>query len=439
MRYGNRDGALPAGIVDDRDLTTMKSPFKTVLQVLLPVLVLVGAYAVRQAVKNSAPEAQRREAPAAALAVEATTLSATDYPVVLRSQGTVRPTTENTLVSEVTGAVIELSDDFVVGGAFDAGEVLVQVDQRDYEIALTGALANVAQAGAALEEERALGTQAAADWQILGRRGSPSELTLRKPQMAAAEAALDAAEAEVERARLDLERTRIVAPYPGRVLSATVGTGQFVNRGATVGLIHAIDSLDVGLPLTSRQLEYLDLPGDGDSLPDSLAPTVELETLVGRTTRTWTGRLVRAEGIDAATQQLNVVARVEQLFNSPENPLRVGQYVDARISGRLLKDVFVVPRASVRDNREVLLLDAESRIVRRPVVVAWADEDNIAIREGLADGDVLVTTPLATVADGTPVRGTVDGVEPPSPQRGGGRRGDADAGERADDRPRSES
>lgn len=396
----------------------MKSVAKTVAQVALPILVLAGAYAGTQAVKNSAPQAQRRDAPPSMLAVEAVTLAPTDYPVVLLSQGTVKPTTETTLVSEVTGAVTELSERFEVGSEFDAGEVLVQLDRRDYQIALTGALANVAQAEATLEQERAQGTQAAADWQQLGRRGTPSSLTLREPQMAAAEAALDAARAEVERARLDLQRTRIVAPYAGRVLTTAVSNGQFVNRGATIGSIYAMDSVDVSLPLTSRQREYIDLPAIEQTGPDSLAPAVELETRLGTTTRSWSGRIVRTEGIDAATQQLNMLARVEQPFASAASPLRVGQYVDARISGRVLENVFVVPRAAVRDGNEVLLLDGESRVLRRSVVTVWADEDIIAIGEGLAEGDVLVTTPVATIADGTPVRAIVDGVEP-APQRRG--------------------
>jgi RND family efflux transporter MFP subunit len=415
-----------------------KSLLKTVVKIALPVLVLAGAFAGSRAIKNSAPEAQRRDAAPSMLSVEAMTLTPTDYPVVLLSQGTIKPTTETTLVSEVTGAVTQLSERFVVGSGFEAGEVLVQLDRRDYEIALTGARANVAQARAALEQERAQGSQAAADWQQLGRRGTPSDLTLRKPQMAAAEAALSAARAEVERAQLDLQRTRIVAPYAGRVLATAVSDGQFVNRGTSVGSIYATDSVDVSLPLTSRQLEFLDLPADARG---ALAPVVELETRVGNTTRTWSGRLVRTEGIDAATQQLNILARVEQPFASPENPLRVGQFVNAKVAGRVLEDVFVVPRAAVRDGREVLVLDGESRVVRRPVVTAWADDDIIAIGEGLMHGDVLVTTPVATIADGTPVRAIIDGIEPAPRPRGNSdteRRKPADDSG-TNDRPRSES
>ena len=402
----------------------MMSLLKTALKVALPLLVLTAAWFGTQRVKNSSPEAQRRGAPPATLSVEATRLAPTDFPIVLRSQGTVRPTTQNTLVVEVTGAITELSDDFVVGGSFEAGDALVQIDERDYQIALTRAQASLSQADAALEEERAMGSQAAADWKQLQRRGEPTSLMLREPQQAAAQANRDAAAAEVQRARLDLARTRIVAPYAGRVLSTAVSNGQFVNRGGTIGVIHAIDAVDVSLPLTSRQLEFLDLPPDGKTTPDTLAPTVELETRVGSTTRTWTGRLVRSEGVDAATQQLNVIARVERPFEDAANPLRVGQYVNARVQGSVLKDVFVVPRAAVRDGQEVLVIDGENQLRRRAVIVAWTDEEHIAISEGLSDGDVLVTTPLATVADGTPVRATVDGIAPPPPQRGeGGKEG----------------
>lgn len=398
----------------------MKTFGKTVLKVLLPILVLVGAWATVSKVRNSAPEAQRRQQPPSVLTVEATRLEAVDFPVVLRSQGTVRPTTENVLVTEVTGAVTSISDRFVVGGGFSAGEVLVQIDERDYDIALTQALASLAQAEAVLEEERALASQAAADWRQLGRRGTPSPLTLREPQVAAAVANRDAAEASVQRARLDLQRTRIAAPYDGRVLSKDVGNGQFVNRGASVGTIHAIEAVDVSLPLTSRQLEFLALP-TGRS-PASLAPSVELETRVGNTLRTWTGRIVRAEGVDASTQQLNVLARVENPFAVPDSPLRIGQYVEARIEGRVLHDVFVVPRAAVRDNQEVLLVDGENQIVRRAISVVWTDDNVIAINAGLDNGDVLVTTPVSTVADGTPVRAIIDGVEPaPARRPNGGR------------------
>jgi len=385
------------------------------------VLVLVGAVFAARAILSSAPEAQR-SAPAVLLpTAQATVLQPVSYPIVLHSRGTVRPSRRTTLAPEVVGRVTGLSERFVTGGAFEAGEVLVRLDERDYRIALTRAQANQAQAEAALAEQRAQAATARADWRALGRRGEPSALTLREPQTAAALASRDAAEAEVQRARLDLERTRIRAPYDGRVLSRDVDEGQFVTRGAPIGVIYAIESVEVGLPLGARQVPFLELPSvtspSGAAESDASRSAVVVESGSGPDRQAWSGRILRVEGVDAGTQQLNLVARIERPFDDPERPLRIGQYVRARIDGRTLEQVFVLPRASLRDEREVLLLDDEGRVSRRAVTPLWSDDEVVVVRNGLTAGEILVLTPLATIADGAPVRATIDGREPDEASR----------------------
>ena len=379
------------------------------IKYVLPLAVLVIAVGLAQIIKATKPEPQVRENAPSMLSVDATRLVPTRYPVVIRSQGTVQPTLANTLVPAVAGTVVQLNEAFVEGGRFQAGDVLLRIDPRDYEIALTQAHANFAQVDARLQEEQALAEQALAEWQSLGRRGTPSALTLRQPQLAAANANKDAASAEVQRARLDLERTQVIAPYEGIVSERSVDLGQFVARGAPVGRIHAINSVDVRLPLSNSQLTYLDLP-DSSRLPGT--PNVELSATIGSIEHIWTGELVRAEGIDAMTQQLNVIARIDNPFKQGARPLRVGQFVEAKIEGQVLENVFVVPRQALREEREVLVIDENQSIQRRTVNVAWSDTDVAAINDGLNEGDLLVLTPMSTVADGTPVRATIDGVAP---------------------------
>jgi len=89
--------------------------------------------------------------------------------------------------------------------------------------------------------------------------------------------------------------------------------------------------------------------------------------------------------------------------NTADNPLRVGQYVNALIAGQVLRNVFVIPRAALREEREVLIMNADNKIERRAVTVAWSDEQNAAISEGLSSDDLLIVTPFSTVSDGTPV------------------------------------
>ena len=393
---------------------------KLLLKVLIPVLVLVGSVFAAKTILENRPEARKRPQFASVPAVEATTLKPSNYPVVIRSQGTVQPTESSTLVAEVTGTLTELSDAFVIGGRFSKGDVLAQIDERDYTIALTQAQANLAQSQAALQEEAARGQLAKSEWESLRRGQEASAFTLRLPQLAAARANRDAAQAQVDRAELDLERTRFVAPFDGHVLDAAVDKGQFVARGARLGQIYASSSVDVRLPLSNRQMTFLSIPNSAD-VPQSQMPNIELSAVIGGVEQSWTGKVVRAEGVDAATQQLNIIGRIEQPFARGKSPLRIGQYVEAQIAGTVLKDVFVLPRASLREDREVLIVNKDSQIERREVVVAWTDEQTAAVSDGLVAGDVLVTTPLSTVTNGTPVRATIDGKAPARPEGRGER------------------
>ena len=379
---------------------------RNTLKFVLPVAVLAVSVLGARIIGANKPEPQTRERSPAVAVVDAIRLHSTQFPVIIRSQGTVQPTLANTLVPAVDGTVSVIEDKFVVGGVFSRGDRLFQIDPRDYEIALTQAQANFAESDAQLQEQQALADEAQNEWAALGRGGDPSSLMLRGPQLAAAKASRSAAQAQVQRAELDLQRTQLLAPYDGIVSERNVDPGQFVGRGTVVGRIHATQSVDVRLPLSNRQLTYLRLP------EEQQLPEVQLQAVIGGREHLWRGVLIRDEGIDAETQQFNVVARIDNPYTQGDRPLRVGQFVQARIAGEVLQEVFVIPRSALREEREVLIVDVNNEIQRRSVTVAWSDDTHAAINEGLAEGEVLVTTPMSTVANGTPVRATVDGVAP---------------------------
>ena len=256
------------------------------------------------------------------------------------------------------------------------------------------------------------------DWKQLGKP-APA-LGLRKPQIAAARADLLSAEAQLERARIDLERTRIRAPYDGRVLEQNADVGQFVTVGADLGRIYATDYVEIRLPLSSRELEFVDLPEHFRDDPADAAipagPSVVLTARFGRTEYQWQGRVVRSEGaVDTSSRQLYVVAQVDAPYARGAGgrpPLRIGQFVEAEIAGRRLDDVMVLPAAALREGGEVLVVDEASRLQRRPVDVVWADRDQVVDGAGLAPGDLVATTPMSVAANGTMVAVTVDGQAP---------------------------
>ena len=58
----------------------------------------------------------------------------------------------------------------------------------------------------------------------------------------------------------DLERTHIRAPFDGRVRDRLVGVGQQIGPGTTLGRIYATDVAEVRLPISTRELPFVDLP-----------------------------------------------------------------------------------------------------------------------------------------------------------------------------------
>ncbi len=384
------------------------------LKILLPIAVVVVAILAGRAIISSKPEAQRMAPPVVPLSVDATRLVKTDYQVMVTADGTVRPRTTSTLIPQVPGRVIQVSPSFREGGFFERGDVLLRIEPRDFELALASAEAQVAQASAAMEQELALAEVVKGDWESLGKKAP--DLGLRKPQIAAARAALLSAQAQLERARTDLDRTKIRAPYAGRVLEQNVDIGQFVSVGTMLAKIYAIDYVEIRLPLSNRQLEYVQLPerfrNDGD-VTNQEGPAVTIEAVVGRTTYSWEGRIVRAEGsIDTQSRQLYVVAQVDDPYSrGPEGrpPLRIGQFVQARIHGKVLEDVIVIPRPALREGGEVLLVDEEGILRRRLVSVLWSDADQVVVDDSLAEGEILAVTSLSVSASGSPVVATVDG------------------------------
>ncbi len=338
--------------------------------------------------------------------VEAVTLR--DVPFSVTSQGTVRPRTESQLVTEIAGRVTSIAPSFAEGGFFESGDVLVTVDPFDYQQAVVSARSQLAQARLRLAQEEAEAEVAIREWDALGR-GDPRALTLREPHLEDARASVAGAEASLERAERDLERAEIVAPYAGRIRQKNVDIGQFVRVGDAVATIYAVDSAEVRLPLPDEQLAYLDLPLSYRGGSDQPQPRVTLRATFAGEAHEWQGRIVRTESeIDPVSRMVHAVAEVLDPYapgpNRRRPPLAVGMYVEAEIAGRTVRNVAVVPRAAMRGRDRVLVVDAGDRLSFREIDILRATTDAIYVRSGLAEGELVVVSPLDTPTEGMRVQ-----------------------------------
>ncbi len=394
----------------------MNRPATRWIKFILPLLIVTVGFLGSRYIMTHKPEPSRG-APKSQKAqrVDAIRLQPQSFQVELDSYGVVKPRTESQLVAQVSGAVVKISDRFRAGAFFEAGDVLLQIDDRDYRAAVEVAQAALTQGRAKLKEEQARSNQALRDWKRLGQ-GDAGELVLREPQLAAANAAIASAKAQLSTAQLNLERTRIKAPYAGRVLEKSVDLGQVVSSGKSLASIYAVDYVEVRLPLSNRQLEFIDLPEQyrGGEYTSRSLPLVTLSAQVGRSRYQWQGKVVRVEGaIDSRSRQLFVVAQVEDPYSlGPQGnpPLKVGQFVEAKIAGRKLEHVFVLPRSAVSQDQRILLI-TDDVLQARSIEPLWSDRTSVVVAAGteLAAGDLLNLTPLGASANGARVKPLIKG------------------------------
>ena len=399
------------------------SPMLTrMLKALLPLVVLGVALAAAFVMWANRPPVETLTPVVTPPAVRVQTVAFESVDLTVSSQGTVQPRTASQLVPEIAGTVLDVSPAFAVGGFFEEGDVLLQIDPYDYQQALIAARSQLAQAQLRLAQAEAEAEVARREWEEIGQ-GDANPLTLRLPQVEDARAAVASAEAAIDRATRDLERAEVRAPYAGRVQTKEVDVGQFVNRGTAVGRIYAVDSAEVRLPLPDEELAYVDVPMSYRGAQQQAGPAVTLSADFAGRRFSWRGRIVRTEGeIDPVSRMVHVVAEVADPYapgpDPTRPPLAVGMFVEAEITGRRVDDVVVLPWAALNGRDQVLIVDDDGRLRFRQVDILRSTSEHVLVQGGLAPGERVSISALDAVIEGMAVQ--VAGAEPATMARAGG-------------------
>ncbi|KZX59570.1 hypothetical protein A3709_14895 [Halioglobus sp. HI00S01] len=377
-------------------------------QTLVSALLLGGAATIAAILFLNRPPAQMAEPEYRPVTIDVAVAVKETINVHVQAQGTVTPLRETALLSEVSGRIIETAENFLVGGFVSEGDVLMRIDPRDYQTDLLRAQASVESAESNLAQEKGRAEVALREWQKLPANAQRSQeakdLYLRKPQLEQAEAQLLAAMADLNTARDRLERTVIKAPYNAIIRSKDSELGQFVGAGTRLAAVFSVDQAEVRLPIPQSKLDYLALPGvsgydDGAS--------IDLYTDVAGEVKHWPARLHRTEGVfDERSRVLYTVARVDDPYalNTPDRePLRLGTFVNADISGRNFDDIVALPRYILRAGNLVWVIDEDNLLRNRRVEVLRTGGDTIYVSAGLDDGDRVSLTSLDASLIGTKV------------------------------------
>jgi membrane fusion protein (multidrug efflux system) len=300
------------------------------------------------------------------------------------------------------------------GGVVQEGDLLFEIDPRQFQATLDEAAGQLARARAALakyQTDVARYTPLAAEGAV-----SQQELDNAIQARAGSAAQVDSARASVEQARLNLQWTQVKSPITGVAAIASAQVGDLVSPQTLLTSVSQLDPIKVTFPVS--EIDYLRFAKrvrELDQAPQQDQPA-NLQLILANGERySEPGRLSVA-GLEVTTTTGTI--DVQGVFPNPNNLLRPGQFAKVRAVTERLPGALVIPQRAVRDLQglsQVAVVGAEDKVAFKNVTLGPATGSDYVVSAGLAAGERVVVEGLQKVRDGVVVKP----VPPPAREAAG--------------------
>ncbi len=409
---------------------------KTIISVVLIVVVLgIAAVFCDYLIKNK-PQPERHEVKSNAPLVSYVVLKPENVREVLDGYGTARADRQATLAAEVNAAVIELVNDLKTGVVVKKGQLLVRLDDRQYQQDLLeaesmleaqdaevarlrveqhnlAALLEIADADLIVNkdefdridrlrsEDRASSTEhnlARLKYQaaLRAKQQLDNQIALLEPAFLRIKAEKTAAMARAERAKLNIDRCNIKAPFAGQISALDVDPGDRVRIGSAILQITNLDIIELPLEIPVSAHARLSIGAKVTAYVESFPD------------QRWEGIISRMSPV-ASEWSRTVEVYVEIDNRKQEVPLVPGYFVKAEVEGPMIENALVVPRTAVVGGYVYL---ANGRIVhKRQVEVDRYLKDNAVLSGEIKPGDHVITTNLELLYEEAKVRYHEDKID----------------------------
>ena len=280
------------------------------------------------------------------------------------------------VTSEVAGQISAIH--FESGQTVEAGDLLVQLDDRTDQARLTGLMAE--QRLARLRFKR------------LARL--VKDKTASQSDYDEALATLDNATAQVAAQQTLIDKKRIRAPFAGRLGIRRVDLGEYLPPGAPIVPLEALEPIYADFSLPERELAQVAV---GQTVKVRVQPFPD---------QTFTGRITAIEpGVDTGTRSL----RLRATLPNRDEKLRPGLFAEVRLVLGRENEVLTIPRTAVTynpygDSVFVIIEDKDTLTVqRRQIATAEARGERVAVRSGLRMGERIVSAGQVKLRNGQTV------------------------------------
>jgi len=329
------------------------------------------------------------------------------YRINIPAMGLVVPAQETVLKVPVGGEIIDLSSAFTPGGLLQEKGLMLQIDPKDYQLALQQKKRSLSDAEYAYKLEIGRQDVARREWNLLygeNKTGEvESELALRKPHLEKAQADIEAAKAELELARIDLDRTQVTAPFNALVLNKYVDLGSHVSPQEKLADLVGTDAYWVQVSVPVENLKWIKIPSDNDE--EGATVTIQY-----RENNKRQGKVIRMlADLSKEGRMARLLVEVKdpldlQARDGRRPPMLIGEYVRVLIDGAPLPDVYRIPRFALRNDNQIWLADSQHKLAVRPVQPLWREEEYVYVRDGLHPEEQLIISALSAPVDGMDLR-----------------------------------
>ncbi|RFP19590.1 MULTISPECIES: efflux RND transporter periplasmic adaptor subunit [unclassified Duganella] len=319
----------------------------------------------------------------AATTVGVATADKADIPVTLEALGTVTAAATTTVRPQVSGILQQVL--FKEGQMVKAGQVLAQIDPRQFEMALLQSSGNRQRDEAQLENAKLTLNRYRT---LLGQDSiARQDVDTQAALVKQLEGTVMTDRAQEGTARLNLGYTKVIAPITGRVGLRVVDIGNLVSSGDANGLavITQLSPIDVEFSIPQDSVPMVMQQVNGGAQ----LPAIALDRT--RTNALDNGKFAAMDNqVDVQTGTVKAKAR----FANAKSALFPSQFVNVRLELRTIKDAVMVPVTAVRHGATgdfVYVLKEDKTVTVRPVTRGQATVDKVQIASGLQVGEQVIT------------------------------------------------
>jgi RND family efflux transporter MFP subunit len=281
-----------------------------------------------------------------------------------------------------------------IGAPVKAGQLLAEIEAPDLDQQLLQAKASLASAQAA----EALATVTAGRWQQLGGANTVSRQTVdeKTGDLTVKQALTKAAQAAVDRLEVLYAFKRLTAPFDGIVTARNTDVGALIGAESSAGLALFVISDISKLRLTV-------------SIPQNYVPAVKINTKVQITVPEYPGKVYTGV-VDASARSVDAqsgTTRMQIVVDNTSGELMPGAFANTRIELPVNLQALSIPAGALifdQKGLRVATVDANNKVVLKPITIARDLGQVVEIATGLAATDRVIDSPPDGLSDGDPVR-----------------------------------